>query len=276
MSKNRGFTFTLNNYTEEEQHKLRALGERKTTTYMIFGREIGKEEKTPHLQGFVYFKNPRSFSGAKKAICKRAHIEVAGGTPAENKTYCSKDGDFEEFGTLPAQGQRNDLLAFVARVREGASDFELLDEFPVQFVRFGKSIDRVRLAQASKSVSFRKVEVLVFWGDAGCGKTKKAYEIDPDLYVLSEYDGRLWFDGYCGQETLLLDDFYGGIKYSFLLRLLDGHPVRLQTKGSHAQAQWTRVIITSNDPPESWYQRGLTPALERRLTTITHCETSEN
>ena len=44
-------------------------------------------------------------------------------------------------------------------------------------------------------------------------------------------NGTLWFDGYRGQKTLILDDFYGWLKYGDLLKILEGHPYRCQMKG---------------------------------------------
>jgi len=81
-------------------------------------------------------------------------------------------------------------------------------------------------------------------------------------------DDTLWWDGYQGQKILLIDDFYGTIKYGKLLNILDIYPLRLPTKGGHTYANWEKIYITSNDKPDKWYQKGLTPALERRLNTI--------
>lgn len=113
---------------------------------------------------------------------------------------------------------------------------------------------------------FEPVETHVLWGDTGSGKTRAAYEFDPDLWMVPHSDGQLWFDGYVGQSTILIDDFYGWIKYGFLLRLLDGYKFDLQIKGGFTRKMWKTVIITSNKPPEEWYQQGVTPALRRRLT----------
>lgn len=91
------------------------------------------------------------------------------------------------------------------------------------------------------------------------------------VFLLDQPGGNnLWFDGYDGQSVLIIDDFSGWIKYRFLLRLLDGYQVRLEVKGSHTWAAWTEVYITSNVPPEGWYERGAPPELLRRLDEIVY------
>jgi len=66
--------------------------------------------------------------------------------------------------------------------------------------------------------------------------------------------------------VLLIDDFYGWIAYGYLLRLLDGHPVQMETKGGHTHACWETVIITSNVLVIAWYQNvDDIRALERRI-----------
>ena len=39
-----------------------------------------------------------------KDFNKRIHIEISKGTPEQNRIYCSKEGNFIEFGTLTIQG----------------------------------------------------------------------------------------------------------------------------------------------------------------------------
>lgn len=110
-----------------------------------------------------------------------------------------------------------------------------------------------------------KLRVIVLWGDAGTGKSRWAWDNFPDLYSKPTGD---WWDGYTGQDTILLDDYYGGIQYSEFLKVLDIYPYQVPVKGSFVHAQWTTVIITSNKPPEQWYNKGMTPALKRRLHEI--------
>jgi hypothetical protein len=72
--------------------------------YLIIGKEIGEENNIPHLQCFVQFKKRLRFSQVKNFVGPRAHIEVARGSSGENFVYCSKDGDYQEFGTRTTAG----------------------------------------------------------------------------------------------------------------------------------------------------------------------------
>lgn len=106
--------FTLNNYTDDDINKIQNLST--VCQYIVFGKEVG-DSGTPHLQGFIQFKERNRFSQAKSLINERAHVEHAR-HPAEAATYCKKDGDFVEVGELRSAGSRNDLAEF----KEAASD----------------------------------------------------------------------------------------------------------------------------------------------------------
>lgn len=58
----------------------------------VIGKEVG-ESGTRHLQGYVRFKNAKSFEVLKK-IMPEAHIEKCKGKHEDNIKYCTKDGDF--------------------------------------------------------------------------------------------------------------------------------------------------------------------------------------
>lgn len=264
MTRHRSIIFVINNWTELDYKQVTKL----PYSYLIVGKEIGKENKTPHLQGYAQFANAISFSKLKKLL-PRAKLIPPNGTPEENRTYCMKDGDFIEEGEITEQGKRTDLVDIYDAVKAGYCNTQISDSYPGAYMRFFKSVDRVRLDHARNNKTFTKLTVTVLCGDAGTGKTRLAYEKDPDLYRLMPSDSTIWFDGYTDQKTLLIDDFYGWIKYGYLLQLLDGYKFQLPIKGGFTWKQWENVIITSNHHPSAWYTNlGLTPALERRISKI--------
>lgn len=83
----RRYCFTLNNYTNEEIDTLTHLFDE-----YVIGKETG-DEGTPHLQGYVEFKNARSILELKK-INNRIHWEKAQGSKEDNIKYCTKEGNF--------------------------------------------------------------------------------------------------------------------------------------------------------------------------------------
>jgi len=277
----RAWCFTLNNYDELDITQLRIYKplqffSNTDIRYCIFGKETG-ESGTKHLQGYIELSKPQRLSGMKK-ILDKAHWEIRRGSREQARDYCKKDGDFEERGDWEAggQGTRNDLRAVMEKIKNGDKMINIIEEMPEIVSRNLRFVEKYNsLCERENTKEFRKVEVHAYVGDAGTGKTKKAMEENNDVFVVN-CDETFPFDGYDGEKTILLDDFYGGMKYGQILRILDGHQCRVNVKGGHRYAQWTKVIITSNKMPELWYSSiGLTPALKRRLTTVTEFRNEE-
>ena len=59
-SKPRGFCFTINNYKTGTDVALEQMFRNNSIRYMVFAFEVGEKSHIPHIQGYVYFKNPRS------------------------------------------------------------------------------------------------------------------------------------------------------------------------------------------------------------------------
>jgi len=120
MPRAKNWCFTLNNYDENDIAKLSNLVRNNHAMYVIFGKEQAPTTGTHHLQGFVAFSKQLRMSAVKEITSRRMCLNVAKGSPLQNKEYCSKDGDFKEFGILPSpQGKRTDLEDFKKCVREG-------------------------------------------------------------------------------------------------------------------------------------------------------------
>lgn len=270
--KARSLCWTLNNYREADIIALRQYGS--TVKYLVFGYEIAPTTGTPHLQGYIAWDNPRSIDKFMKIfITKGVHIEKTRGTAKQASEYCKYEdypeckvlNKYEEFGELPQQGERTDWKEAVAAIQQGSDIMEVIESQP-QLLPCIRSLEKFKLLTLKPK--HREVNVITLIGDAGSGKTKYAYEHYPDLYSKPRGD---WWDGYTGQTTILLDDYYGYLPYCELLRVLDRYPYQVPIKGGFVQAQWDTVIITSNNHPEKWYKDiGLTPALRRRLQKIIH------
>lgn len=117
-----------------------------------------------------------------------------------------------------------------------------------------------------------KSQVLVFWGATGTGKSKYANEIAPNAYWKTP--DTKWFDGYRGQEDIIIDDFTAAtFSRDFMLRFLDRYPMKVECKGGHREMVAKRIIITSNFHPNEWWKEkdGDTTgnaALMRRIDVI--------
>lgn len=151
--------------------------------------------------------------------------------------------------------------------------------------KYGRGIERARYVYAPKRDPKDGIEILIYWGDSGTGKTRKAIEENPDAYLLSKArDGKgVWWQGYSGQKTVIIDEFYGWIPYDTLLKICDRYPYEIEFKGGSTQLAANKIIITSNKPWEEWYgpelgektaMNGETfAALRRRIReygTVTH------
>lgn len=139
MTQAKRWCFTLNNYTAAEERHI--LDNVDSYDYLIVGKEEG-ESGTPHLQGFVIFKQRLRLANVKLLIGNRCHIEHTKGTPQQASDYCKKDGDFAEHGTLPSPGKRNDfeqLRDWFKECTEYPTDLEVLEQFPSLWGRYRNS-----------------------------------------------------------------------------------------------------------------------------------------
>lgn len=282
-TKVRNVCWTLNNYDEANVEYLKnTLSE--ITTYSVFSKEVG-EMGTPHLQGYSEFENPRNtgkgWSNFQKMFGGNlpAHFHFAPrmGTAKQASDYC-KYSDYSrdthsgtvlneyvfECGEITQQGKRVDYEKAIADLST-RSAIDVLKEQPSLLPMYNvmKTIKRDLMKMEHRD----SVKVIVRFGDAGCGKSESAFKDYPDIYRKPK---GVWWGSYSGQTEILIDDFYGnasGIQYNVLLEVLDKYKYEIEVKGGFVPANWTTVVITSNDHPGEWYG-GMTPALARRFSEV--------
>lgn len=251
--------------------------------YLVFQREVAPSTGREHWQGFLQLANSCRWKKAQEAIGDdKAHIEIAA-DPKSAAEYCKatewkgKDkgavpGTMREFGTFSAgQGSRNDLIAMKDMVDNAATDLEIWDEHFASMLRYHKGLSVYRSLKNKCRDPARAPTVYVLTGPPGTGKSRWWAEhfAPADTYVLPRPSNSMdpWWDGYQGQSVVVLDDFYGWIKYSTLLNLLDRYPMSINIKGQALQQlRATTFVITSNQLPDMWYKdTNDISALRRRL-----------
>nr|QJI53466.1 MAG: replication-associated protein [Cressdnaviricota sp.]QKN88867.1 MAG: replication-associated protein [Cressdnaviricota sp.]QKN88881.1 MAG: replication-associated protein [Cressdnaviricota sp.] len=244
-----------------------------------------------HLQGYVEFEKPQRMAAIKR-YSSTVHLETAKGSREHCIRYCTKDETRlpESTPTLDnvllgasTQGKRNDLLETTLAIVNGElTRDDVFDTRPDLICKYARGINELFTYRARRErQGDRDLHTEVLWGDAGVGKTRYAYNrsTPDDVYILCKGNGgALWWDGYEGQKVLVIDDFYGWVEHSVLLRILDRYPFKIDIKGSSTYAAWTEVYITSNRHPSTWYQRSFPweedQALQRRLKHIFVCKTT--
>ena len=275
--KGRNYCFTLNNYTELEEAALLSLAkDGNHFTYIVFSREIAPETGTPHLQGYFEFENPRSpglgYENFKAIMgSNRYNYSKRRGTAEEASEYCIwhdyylegtkirnpnpivKNEVVHQFGTISKQGERTDWQDVVRLIKEGVSTAAIVEDYP-HTIPCVKALERVH--QLCLKPNYRKdLRVIVLWGAGGSGKSHYVYHKMVDDYY-AKPKGTIWWDGYTGQKTACIQDFYGarsGIDYDAFLEICDIYPFQVPVKGGHVQAQYTTLYITSNKHPREWY-----------------------
>lgn len=262
----RDWCFTLNNYTEEHLALLETLS--KKALYLCYGKEVAPTTGTPHLQGYIYFKDTKTFSALKKKLPDGTHIERAEGNAQQNKVYCSKEGKFTEYGECPKQGKRNDISDIKEAVAQGKNMNQIIDiATNYQALKTAELILKYRERKRNW-----KPSVHWFYGPTGTGKTRKAYELCENPYRKTNRSGK-WWDGYDAHSHVIIDDIKDDSRemYEDLLELLDRYDVRVEHKGGSRQFLATKIIVTSAEHPYELFKRfHQAKELLRRIDEITY------
>lgn len=235
--------------------------------FLVCQEEICPESGRRHWQGYVELKKPARMPQVKNWLnCQHAHLEARRGTQQQAIEYCEKadtraDPDAEPFryGELTPQGTRTDISSALQVLNDGGGLADVLEQAPDVFVRYHRGLTAANdlIVERSAQTIRDTLQVTVLTGPPGCGKTRAVYEEEglDKVYTLTQSSGVVWWNGYTGQEVLLLDDYYGWIQWGELLKLLDIYPLRVQTKGGFTHVKYMKVYITSNRPWDHWYAK---------------------
>lgn len=253
-TRSRSWCLTHNNYTENDIIRLEAFLENQVE-YGIYGKEVG-ESGTPHLQLYFRMKNAKTFQKIKK-LFPESHIEVAKGNDEQNFKYCSKQGDYKEYGQKSRQGYRTDLEGVKEEILLGKKVDEICLENPFLYHEYGRTFQKIEDIRMRKVFRTEMTEGYWIWGETGSGKSEYVFkDFDPERVYVWKYDNG-WNDGYAQQDKVILDEFRGQLPMNELLMMIDKHPNYYVRRRGREPLPFTskQVYITSSMPPSEVYSK---------------------
>ena len=260
--------FTINNPTLEERMPGPELFE-----YMVLGHEVGKENGTPHIQGYVCMKKQTTRVSMSKMF-PRANLSVMykDSNPKAASDYCKKDGKFQEFGTLP-KWKNSDTTA---ATKKRKADYELAYDLAKKnklheidkgvLIRHMSSLKQIARDHPPQLETNDDLCGVWFYGPPGCGKSRSARWLYPNAYPKP---CNKWWDGYQNQDYVIIDDFdRNHVVLGHHLKIwADHYPFIAEQKGHSITIRPKVLCITSNYHP-AWIfteDKTLYEAIKRRF-----------
>lgn len=230
--------------------------------------ERGADTGYEHWQIMFIAEKKVSLNQVRGLFPGTGHYELTRSAAAE--TYVWKEdtrveGTGFELGTKPInRNSKTDWDRVWALAKSG--DFESIpSDIRVSHYRTLRTI-RADYARPTPMVR----SAVVYWGPTGVGKSRRAWA-EAGVGAYPKNARTKWWDGYQGEEHVVIDEFRGDIGVGNLLTWLDRYPVLVEIKGSSIPLMAKKIWFTSNLAPENWYpdlDLETRDALMRRLEVI--------
>lgn len=192
------------------------------------------EEGTVHLQYFIQFQHQdKKTLGSLKKHCGRSHFELVKKNNGAD-TYCNKEDTRLEgpwtFGIKPA---RKDLKGDTARRNKELIEMGTLKAVEEGYIPAEKALQLERALSmlkllATKAYEHDDVRGEWHYGVSGAGKSHAVRTKYPDAYIKEQ---NKWFDGYQGEETILIEDLDGDHLHHYLKIWADKYSCKGEAKG---------------------------------------------
>lgn len=273
-AKYRAWCFTLNNYNSVDEEHIQTVV-KTLARYVVYGREIAPTTGTPHLQGYVYFHNARQHKAVTRLL-PRAVVDPSRGSPTQNRTYCTKDGDFFEHGEIPMESNlarekggaatKARYAAALVAAESGTLDSIKRDD-PQLYILHGPRLESLYAPTTAPLDG----ELLHEWwvGPSGSGKSRLLWELYPNHFPKAL---NKWWDRYRHEDVVAIEEWApkNDCTASALKKWADRYPFPGEIKGGVMQKLRPRkVIVLSNYTPQQCFlnSEDLEPIL-RRFTVI--------
>lgn len=240
----RNWVFTINNYTRDEVDKVKKLFTNTMVKYGICGAETGKRG-TPHLQGYIVFKNPQQRKVFGREYLPRAWVEKALGNPAQNKAYCSKEGNvLIEFGSLPVgRGARTDIRSVKDVLDETHSLAAAYESHFDTTCRYSRAFrEYLNLRRCNKY----PCEITTVDTHEALDREIASCWIEDPINQIYWYADHMkgWFDGYDGHDVIIISNPKEYLEIKRLIYQAISTNGLLPVKNGFAKLKARKVIIT--------------------------------
>ncbi|UNI72380.1 MAG: replication associated protein [Chaetfec virus UA24_3359] len=232
--------------------------------YLLIGHREETQGEQPHWHCLIKTLNqqihPRTIN---------AHWEPCS-KPLKFIEYATKEGppEFEYGERILNQNDIDDWEAFIELCKT---------QNPRQLIEGPYSKLYARYVNFAMIVhnQFREIETLEgelqnewWWGPAGTGKSRAAFEGYPGAYIKSL---NKWWDGYHDQDVVIIDDWgpNQGVLVDHLKHWADRYPFPAECKGSCMRIRPKKLIVTSNYSIEQCFDREEDVAAIKRRFKVT-------
>lgn len=260
--RSRRFHCVINNFTAEEEDKVRKLPDNPTVLFAIASEEhLDDPNETPHIHVYFEVKNAIHFSTVKKFTSERAHVESAKGNRQQNIDYVSKEGNiFVKYDPLEYLSSKEDreakiLLNHILNLE--TQDF--INQHTAYYIKNFHKYDDLRAKYLHDKIQdydgdLHKKNYWIY-GPPGVGKSmlaRRGLKVSQCCFKAVNK----WFSGYQIAKTrrIIIDDwpmYDQSQSLNILIQHLkiwgDRYAFTGESKGSHVVVDpHCQVVITSN------------------------------
>jgi hypothetical protein len=119
----RRFTFNIHHWKDNGIDKdtvIHLFTQAYAIDYMIIGEELTTENEVPHLQGYIEFANPATWEQVRERFIAIvgyvSDLQASKGDAKSNQLYCSKAGQFTEYGSFTEKVKVDDQAVNVVKL----------------------------------------------------------------------------------------------------------------------------------------------------------------
>ncbi len=241
--------------------------------FMIFQEERCPTTGRLHFQVYAELNSRMGYTSVQRLFGAGCHVERRIATQLQAIAYVTKEdtrvpgGLSGSVGTPrvprghPTSSISKGFQIMAGRIQDGEAFDVVMHDNPGVAAMYPGQLATFYIKQ--KGQRDWPMDVHIFVGPTGTGKSSLAKQENPGAYWGSWPEGDIWWwQEYTGQECVVLDDYYGQLKMTKLMELLDRHHMRVSVKYGSAEMVSSKVVITTNVDPKDWFQY---VKMERRL-----------